>query len=141
MEQLETLRLWLQSWPGWEEMVLRLDGLEQRPGCAGLYPQGLEQRQWQKDLQGNVLCRLRLHLRLRLCTEDPEGWAGKLLRLQQWIMTERPPVLGCLPQQEQVAAQKGRLVKSAGPGLWLYELPLWADYTVYREVRYDDESL
>lgn len=135
MEQLEILRSWLLTWPGWEGMTLGLDGMDQRPGCAGLYPQGLEQRMWQEDLQGNVLCRLRLHLLLRLCTEDPEGWAGKLLQLQQWILQQSPPALGCLPHKEQVAAQKGRLVKSAGPGLWLYELPLWADYMMYREVQ------
>lgn len=143
MEILESLKNWLQSWPGWKNAQIQVDQLPVKPGGVGLFPQGLQIRKRQRDLQGNTEVFCRFTCRLQLCSDSRlEETAGRLMELQNWILQQSAsgsaPMLGCRPHEEKIIAVYGRQEKMLQPGLWLYQLELKADFVQYWEVQRDD---
>lgn len=134
MEQLETIRQWLLTWPGWEGEQPQWDRLTQAPGHTALTCLGLEERQRQQDLQGNTLSLCRLHLQLRRYTlaGSRPGWPAQL---QLWLLEQSAaglaPQLGCA--QSRLWADGCRQLSCHQPGLCLHQLELWAEFTIYLE--------
>lgn len=142
MEQLETIRQWLLTWPGWGSDTLAWEQLEHKPGQGALYCLGLEQLEQQQDLQGNTLSRCRLHLQLRRCTlagQQP-GWPAQLqLWLLQCSAAGQSPALGCTDQR-RLWADGCRQLPCEQPGICLKQLELWAEFTLYLEGGAEDDE-
>ena len=130
---MEVLKTWLSTWPGWGDTQLTMGQLQLLPNRAGLFLMDRQQKSWQKDLQGNVECLLRLGFRLLLCGD----WSQRLPQLQNWIEEQSArglaPVFGCRPHRERILQGQGRLEKIPLPGLPLYRLDLWVEFTKYWE--------
>ncbi len=135
MEELEKLKNWLQTYPGWEGELL-VDYTKARPGHFGLYPQGLEQRSVRQDVLGNtyVRCRSRYALyRVTTGQADNSHNAAWLLDFQNWVREQSAqglaPAFGDLPAEERLTAQQGRLKKTGQTGTGTYAVTITAEYT------------
>ena len=132
MKDLEKMRTWLQTYPGWQD-DLKVDFLEPAPGNAGLFPEGLEIRSRQVDVLGNqlVTCRYRFTLYRQITgQEDSADAAQWLLDFQDWVQQQSAaglaPCFGSLPEQENLQAQKGMLKQSGQTKV--YAVTLMADF-------------
>lgn len=137
MTDLEKLKTWLATYPGWEEdKPFFVDYSTPKPGCVGLFPQGLEQLSLRRDITGGqkVACRYRFRLyRAAALEENQEENARWLLDFQNWVEAQSAgglaPRFGDLPQEERLRAEGGSLQKTGKLGSGLYALTLTAEFT------------
>ncbi len=129
MEELELLRQWLLSYPGWGAMPLHIDTLDHQPENAGLYPAGEELLQQKENLLGGVTQRLRQKFQLRRMVWAGEAAPGWLLELQRWVQEQsalgRVPALG---EDCTLRAENGKCAE-ADKGTAVYTLTLTAEFT------------
>lgn len=108
MEILEKLRQFLLGFPGWDT-ELSIDFAQDGPGCAGLFPAGVEETARRRDLLGNMqvdyLCRFILRKRMQP-GQDSARW---LLDFQNWVTAQNTAV--------QVEKAKAQEVSKLGTGL------------------------
>ena len=132
MTELEKIRQWLQTYPGWADS-LQVDMTEQTPGNAGLYCEGLEERTRQEDVLGNlqITCRYRFTLYRQVGRDTGVDDAAWLLDFQNWVQQQSAlglaPCFGDVPHLERLQAQKGTLKDRGQTGL--YAVTLLADFT------------
>ena len=135
---LEKMKLWLQSFPGWED-GLQIDYADGVPGSCGLYPRGMTEISRREDVLGNVAARCRCNFLLRRSACPGEENARWLLELQSWVMEQNrlglTPKLGDEPNREQIRAYEGRLDKSFQTGTGLYTVQFSAEFTKLYEVK------
>lgn len=137
MTDLEKLKTWLATYPGWEDdKPFFVDYTTPKPGCVGLFPQGLEQVSLRRDITGGqkAACRYRFYLyRASALEENQEENARWLLDFQNWVEAQSAgglaPRFGDVPQEERLRAEGGRLQKTGKLGSGLYALTLTAEFT------------
>ena len=137
MTDLEKLKTWLAAYPGWEEdKPFFVDDAAPKPGCVGLFPQGLEQVSLRRDITGGqkAACRYRFYLyRASALEENQEENARWLLDFQNWVEAQSAgglaPHFGDVPQEERLRAEGGSLQKTGKLGSGLYALTLTAEFT------------
>ena len=137
MTDLEKLKTWLATYPGWEEdKPFFVDDAAPKPGCVGLFPQGLEQVSLRRDITGGqkAACRYRFYLyRASALEENQEENARWLLDFQNWVEAQSAgglaPHFGDVPQEERLRAEGGSLRKTGKLGSGLYALTLTAEFT------------
>lgn len=136
MNDLEKLRKWLLTYPGWGESgLLYVDYTDAVPGL-GLYPAGLEELSRQEDVLGNVTVKCQYHFALYRVTaaqEDKTEDAQWLLNFQQWVQQQsvagRAPKFGDVAGAERLRAQKGKLKEASQTGTATYVVTLTVDFT------------
>lgn len=132
MEELEKLKSWLTTYPGWGGEVL-VDHTRAVPGHFGLYPQGVRQLSRKEDVLGNARVRLRGTFELYRVTTgqaDNAGPAGWLLEFQEWVRQQSES--GLAPrfgEDQQIRAEQGRLQKASQPGTGTYAVTITVEYT------------
>ena len=137
MTDLEKLKTWLATYPGWEDdKPFFVDDAAPKPGCVGLFPQGLEQVSLRRDITGGqkAACRYRFYLyRASALEENQEENARWLLDFQNWVEAQSAgglaPHFGDVPQEERLRAEGGSLQKTGKLGSGLYALTLTAEFT------------
>jgi len=137
MTDLEKLKTWLATYPGWEaDKPFFVDDANPKPGCVGLFPQGLEQVSLRRDITGGqkAACRYRFYLyRASALEENQEENARWLLDFQNWVEAQSAgglaPRFGDVPQEERLRAEGGSLQKTGKLGSGLYALTLTAEFT------------
>lgn len=137
MTDLEKLKIWLATYPGWEDdKPFFVDDAIPKPGCVGLFPQGLEQVSLRRDITGGqkAACRYRFYLyRASALEENQEENARCLLDFQNWVEAQSAgglaPRFGDVPQEERLRAEGGSLRKTGKLGSGLYALTLTAEFT------------
>lgn len=137
MTDLEKLKTWLATYPGWEaDKPFFVDDAAPKPGCVGLFPQGLEQVSLRRDITGGqkAACRYRFYLyRASALEENQEENARWLLDFQNWVEAQSAgglaPRFGDVPQEERLRAEGGSLQKTGKLGSGLYALTLTAEFT------------
>ncbi len=135
MEDIEKMRQWLVKFPRWGEQPLRVDHTDAAPENSGLFPAGLDELAYTRDVLGNVKvrCRYRFVLhRLAAVGDDGADNAQWLLDLQHWVRQQSAlglaPTFGDEPAGERILAQKGRRIEGAQPGTGVYEVTLTAEF-------------
>ncbi len=141
MTELERLRQWLMTYPGWEDS-LQVDYSEDGPGNAGLFPQGLEELDRREDVLGNLLisCRYRFAIcRQTAGQADGTDNAQWLLDFQNWVQQQSAegmcPRFGDVPGRERMQAQRGALKEVSRVGTGTYTVTLIADFMKVYEVK------
>lgn len=137
MTDLEKLKTWLATYPGWEaDKPFFVDYAIPKPGCVGLFPQGLEQLSLRRDITGGqeAACRYRFYLYRALALEENQGENAQwMLDFQNWVEAQSArglaPHFGDVPQEERLRAEGGSLQKTGKLGLGLYALTLTAEFT------------
>ena len=137
MTDLEKLKTWLATYPGWEDdKPFFVDDSTPKPGCVGLFPQGLEQVSLRRDITGGqkAACRYRFLLyRAAALEENQEENARWLLDFQNWVEAQScgglAPHFGDVPQEERLRGEGGSLQKTGKLGSGLYALTLTAEFT------------
>lgn len=135
MEELEKIKAWLQTYPGWDGKVY-VEYTCAAPGHFGLYPQGVEVQSVKKDVLGNSYahCRSRYVLyRVTGGQADNTQNAAWLLDFQNWVQTQAAagltPSFGDDPSAERFSAQQGKLQNADQTGTGTYAVILTAQYT------------
>lgn len=128
MKDLEKLRRWLLTFPGWPG-ELSVDKM-QAGSATGLFPLGLEETDRKEDFLGNAqaVCRYRFALYTRLNPgQDCAQW---LLDFQNWVQQQSiaglAPRFGDIPHAERLQAREG-VCKDPGV-LGTYAVTLIADF-------------
>ena len=132
---LETVKTWLQTYPGWEG--IQLDYVDTLPGNSGLYPRGITELSAREDVLGNKQVRYRSEFLLRKATGGSQEDARWLLDFQQWVARQDAmgliPQFGDEPKTERVRAFAGRLDSHKQVGSALYTVQLTVEFTkLYR---------
>ncbi len=135
MTDLETLRQWLRTYPGWGDGELPVDYADGIPDSFGLYPGGLEELSRQEDVMGNVTVEYRYHFTLHRITAgqgDNTAEAAWLLDFQHWVQQQSilglAPHFGDVPYAERLRAQKGELKEASQAATATYTVTLTADF-------------
>ena len=142
MPDIEKMRQWLQSWPGWDkEAKLYVNYVDTVPGNCALFPGGVEEVNRKSDLLGNtrVHCRYSFTLyRVMDRKEDAIEEEIWLQALQQWVQQQsaegKAPILGDEPGTESMRAEKGRLAKTRQPGNAMFAVEFTAEFIKNYEV-------
>lgn len=132
MDILETVRRWVMTFPGWEQLPLpRIDGLGAVPGDGGLFPKGLEQLGRMEDVLGNVKRFCRYTVTLQMVRHAPDGAdAAALLEFQNWVADQSEAGLApTLGEDTRWRAESGRLEGNKGVGTGVYTVNLMAEFT------------
>lgn len=132
---LETVKNWLQTYPGWEG--IQLDYVDDLPGNSGLYPRGLKELSSREDVLGNKQVRYRWDFLLRRGAAPGADNAQWLLDFQQWVAQQDAmglkPRFGDEPKTERICAFEGRLDSHKQVGSALYAVQLTVEFTkLYR---------
>ena len=140
MHDLDKIRQFLRTFPGWGEQELTVDYTHGKPGSCGLFFRGMEELSRQTDVQGNALVRNRYHFMLHRIVPPEQGdgaGAAWLMDLQNWIRQQstcgQTPRLGCIGDQEKMSACGAKLVRTDSTGCALYQLELQVDFCTYQE--------
>ena len=133
---LETVKTWLQTYPGWEGM-LEVDYVDSQPGHSGLYPRGIKEVSAREDVLGNKRIRYNCDFLLRKSAATDEGNARWLMDFQQWVAWQNAmglaPKFGDEPKTERIRAFEGRLDSHKQVGSALYTVQLTVEFTkLYR---------
>ena len=139
MEQLEKLKTWLLTYPGWEGQ-LQINCTCPEPGNTGLFPKGVTQLHRQEDILGNRFVRNRAEFTLyRVACGQADGTkeAAYMAALEAWICRQSQlgaaPRFGDIPTTELLRAEKAMLHKSQQTGTAVYQLQITAEYTCVYE--------
>lgn len=132
MSVLETLQAWLCTCPHFPlGLSWSYDHVGAAPGSIGLYPLGMEEKQYRRDILGNVRAVYQQQFQLQVVTcPDPKGGnaAAALLAFQHWVAQQcaqgNTPVFGDVPEEEKILAEKGKLASVSKAGSCKYTVRL-----------------
>jgi len=133
---LEKLKTWIAAYPGWQENVtLYVDYLGCVPGCAGVYPQGVEVLARREDVLGGVKERRRLRAMVYRVAGQEEDFARDAAWWEDfcgWVAAQSAaglaPRFGNTEDREFVQARGGRLVRMPSAGTGVYGVEIVAEY-------------
>lgn len=144
---LERLRTWLASYPGYNILDnMLVDYINEIPGAASLMPAGLTEISRTEDILGNVTVRNQYNFGLYLALEKSPGDdiasaynAGWVLDFQRWVqaqsVTRAAPTFGNIDQRrETIKAQNGALLDTGKEGVAVYVVQLSAEFSTFYEV-------
>lgn len=144
---LERLRAWLASYPGYNILDnMLVDYINEIPGAASLLPAGLVEISRTEDILGNVTVRNQYNFGLYLALEKSPGDdiasaynAGWVLDFQRWVqaqsVTRAAPTFGNIDQRrETIKAQNGALLDTGKEGVAVYVVQLSAEFSTFYEV-------
>lgn len=142
MLDMEKIRTWLLSWPGWEAGAkLHVDYLDTVPGNCALFPGGMEEVSRKSDLLGNTRVHCRCKFILYRVTDRKENGQTDALwlhNLTQWVQQQSiaglAPTFGEEPASETIRTEKGRLTKSRQPGNGMYAVEFTVEFIKIYEV-------
>ncbi len=130
---LETVKTWLQTYPGWEG--IQLDYVDALPGNSGLYPRGITELSSREDVLGNKTVRYRCTFLLRKTAAAGEDNARWLLDFQQWVALQDAmglsPQFGDEPKRQRIRALEGRLDSHTQVGSAMYTAQLTVEFTKF----------
>lgn len=140
MTDLEKLREWIKTFPGYEKLqALYIDYTQPAPSSGGLCPQGLTVLSGARDILGNLTVENRYTFGLYCVFEkapgDDEAAAANgewLLSFQSWVQEQSAlglaPAFGEEPARERLQASGGRLFAADQEGTAIYQVILTADF-------------
>ena len=144
---LERLRVWLATYPGYDILDnMLVDYINEIPGAASLMPAGLVEINRTEDILGNVTVRNQYNFGLYLALEKSPGDdiasaynAGWVLDFQRWVqaqsVTRAAPTFGNIDQRgETIKAQNGALLDTGKEGVAVYVVQLSAEFSTFYEV-------
>ena len=144
---LERLRAWLASYPGYDILDnMLVDYIDEIPGAASLMPAGLTEISRTEDILGNVTVRNQYNFGLYLALEKSPGDdiasaynAGWVLDFQRWVQAQSvahaAPTFGNIDQRgETIKAQNGALLDTGKEGVAVYVVQLSAEFSTFYEV-------
>lgn len=140
VQELETLKTWLETYPGWDSEVCRAEYTEGTPGNSGLFSQGLEEVSRREDVLGNlqVRCRRKFRLLRMASSEQGQQQAQWMRDFEAWVQAQSAkglcPRFGDDPHGAWIRAEKGKLAQIRQTGSHMYEVILTAEFTKYYEV-------
>ena len=130
---LETVKNWLQTYPGWEG--IQLDYVDTLPGNSGLYPRGIREVSSREDVLGNKQVRYRCEFLLRRAATADADNARWLLEFQQWVAMQDAmglvPKFGDEPKTQRIRAFEGKLDSHKQVGSALYTVQLTVEFTKF----------
>lgn len=141
MTDMETVREWLKTFPGYEALqALYIDYTQPAPGTAGLCPQGLTVLSRTRDILGNLTVENRYTFGLYCVFGKAPGDDAAALEneawmeaLQAWVQEQSAlglaPTFGDRPEGEHITAGGGRLYAADQEGVAIYQMVLTADFT------------
>ena len=144
---LERLRVWLATYPGYDILDnMLVDYINEIPGAASLMPAGLTEISRTEDILGNVMVRNQYNFGLYLALEKSPGDhiasaynAGWVLDFQRWVqaqsVTRAAPTFGNIDvRRETIKAQNGALLDTGKEGVAVYVVQLSAEFSTFYEV-------
>ena len=144
---LERLRVWLATYPGYDILDnMLVDYINEIPGAASLMPAGLTEISRTEDILGNVTVRNQYNFGLYLALEKSPGDdiasaynAGWVLDFQRWVQAQSvahaAPTFGNIDQRgETIKAQNGALLDTGKEGVAVYVVQLSAEFSTFYEV-------
>lgn len=145
MTDLEKLRAWIATYPGYDILgEFRCDFTDQAvPGNAGLFPSGLVEIQRMRDILGNVEVTNQYNFGLYCVfpkpTEDDVAAsfnASWVMDFQRWVQKQsvlgQAPTFGDSPRDERIIAQNGVLLDADQDGtVGIYMVQITATYKLY----------
>ena len=144
---LERLRAWLASYPGYDILDnMLVDYIDEIPGAASLMPAGLTEISRTEDVPGNATVRRHYNVGLYLALEKSPGDdiasaynAGWVLDFQRWVQAQSvahaAPTFGNIDQRgETIKAQNGALLDTGKEGVAVYVVQLSAEFSTFYEV-------
>ena len=138
MTALELMESWLKQFPLWDCNSLTMDYTDGRPGCAGLFPQGMTEISRKQDVTGRIRSVNRLVftlLNVRPVGVDNRENAQWLLALQEWIRQEcargNAPQFGDDAIFQRIWAEQGKLRKATQTGTAHYGVTLTVEFLKY----------
>lgn len=138
MTDLEKLRNWLETFPGFAELQsVQVDLADRTEDSAGVFPGGLSELRRRTDIFGRVTVENRysfgIWLSLKKAAEDPDisrRNAEWLLELQSFVQEQSArglvPVFG--DRTLRIQARKGALRETDLGGRGLYKVDLTVDF-------------
>ena len=144
---LERLRVWLATYPGYDILDnMLVDYINEIPGAASLMPAGLTEISRTEDILGNVTVRNQYNFGLYLALEKSPGDdiasaynAGWVLDFQRWVQAQSvahaAPTFGNIDQRDEaIKAQNGALLDTGKEGVAVYVVQLSAEFSTFYEV-------
>lgn len=146
MTALDTIREWLNTYPGHEDLQgFHVDYTDRVPNNGGLFPSGLVEIQRRKDILGNISVtnqyNFALYYVFAKAAGDDEGAAVNadwVMDFQLWVQAQSvcglAPKFGDDPRTETVSAQNGVLFENDEAGVATYAVQVSVQFTKRFEV-------
>lgn len=138
MTDLEKLRAWISTYPGYDILSeFQCDFTDQAvPGNAGLFPSGLVEVERRSDIMGNITVTNQYNFGLYCVFAKPSGDdiaatvnADWVMGFQRWVQEQSvlglAPLFGDVPREERMMAQNGVLFdadKDETVGIYMVQL-------------------
>ena len=121
MTPVETIKEWLQTFPGWAQMEnFNVDFTSNMPGSGGIFPAGLTENGRHEDICGGLTVDNQYNFAVYCVLEKPTDDDIQALvnarfvqDLQMWVQQQSAaglaPTFGEEPDREQMQAQNGTM--------------------------------
>lgn len=146
MSDLDKLKEWLKTYPGYEHLgAMQVDYTDRLPGCFGVFPAGLVEISRKENLWGEVTVHNQYNFALYLVLPKAPGDdvgaqinADWVMDFQHWVqaqsVTHKAPAFGNMEtSRETMSAQNGALYDADEEGLALYMITLQAAFKMHYE--------
>lgn len=132
MNTLETLRAWLQTYPGFDILSnFQVDYTDKLPGSAGVFQDGFVEVNRSRDIVGNVTvtnqCNFALYCVFLKAPGDDVGasinadWVSDFQRwVQEQSVLKLAPEFGDDRNKERITAQNGVMINAGKDGTAMY---------------------
>lgn len=146
MSDLEKLREWVKTFPGYEAIAdYRIDLMDQIPYQSSIAPSGLVQISRKEDILGNVIVENQYNFGLYYAfPKDPKddtyatANAEWLMAFQNWVQEQSvrllAPTFGNVPTEERMSAQNGSIYYADEEGTAVYVVQLSVNFKKIYEV-------
>lgn len=143
MTDLEKLRMWIGTYPGFDILGnFKLDYADQIPVNEKRYPSGLEELSRVEDIQGNITVQNQYNLGLYHVFAYPTEGNGDaaintdwIMDFQRWVQEQSvrhlAPTFGDDPKTERIRAQNGVLYAADKEGTATYTVQLSINFTKF----------
>lgn len=142
---LQKMRDFIATFPDADILSqLTIDYTDKVPDCAGLFPNGLVEISFDRDILGNVETRNQYNFALYTnFTKSPDEDEGATLNaewlesFQLWVQRKsalrEAPTFGDYPHTETMSAQNGAIYSADDEGTALYVIQINAAFTLRHE--------
>lgn len=146
MSDLDKLKGWIQTYPGYDQLgEMQVDYTDRLPGCFGVFPAGLVEISRKENLFGEVTVQNQYNFALYLVLPKAPGDdvgaqinADWVMDFQHWVqaqsVTHKAPTFGNVDTFcETMSAQNGALYDADEEGLAMYMISLQATFKMHYE--------
>lgn len=143
MSDLEKLRNWIATYPGYDILnTFQVDYTDNVPSNGGIFPSGLVEIAQKRDIFGDVTVRNQYNFGLYyVFHKDPGDDTGAkinadwIMDFQLWVQEQSvrglTPAFGDEPRTERIQAQNGVLYAADEEGTATYMVQLSVEFTKY----------